>query len=493
MATEEICELVERLTEESGKVDSCFQIDFKTPVVNSEKKHSAPPIRNGVVINTMRRMAVQSIYVEHMKGLTDHSWFYPPFRLGQIEKVRATYADVEGAAETMPFESVLYEHHSLISYVHTCWVKGMGVVLSPEMFWFTICCEISRNVVDSRKKFRIVRAANGCLLDHFKVPTTVDELPDQRSLNDLAKTVCNTRYRNLDGTAEATVATETQPSAAPSPSAKVAQTSAAENRREVVEERKKKEAAASLLSTVFTKYGIPYVCVTGDAQKWARVQNAAMVLVEMLPSTAEPFRQYLLGVARLIREIGKFAYTDTMVWNNAAIQTFFSGIYWMADDCGAKHAARCFGWIKELYFRNSICGGRDVGTNDYPTHVVIVPSTSADPTDMRCDVFGYFSSTPSEDGNFLLLHRSHVELKLDEKYAYDTLVRAYTGSVNLRDTLRMGDEKGEARSRAADEVGADEKNEDAAVVEEDPAPPMVRQCPAGSRIATKPSRLGRIG
>ena len=61
---------------------------------------------------------------------------------------------------TVP-EQAAVSHISPLTYLHTCWSSHVGVVVTPDMVWFTLLCQVAKIIRGDAERFRPLFSSEG--------------------------------------------------------------------------------------------------------------------------------------------------------------------------------------------------------------------------------------------------------------------------------------------------------------------------------------------
>ena len=102
-----------------------------------------------------------------------------------------------------------HTHAGLIYYMHYCWAKEHGCVIRPDMFWFTIVSEISREVNRNPEVFselftstpgkkQVIEQTGQVDETEIDIVTLANQIRERIVSEELGDTIVNTRFESED-------------------------------------------------------------------------------------------------------------------------------------------------------------------------------------------------------------------------------------------------------------------------------------------------------
>ena len=268
------------------------------------------------------------------------------------------YADYMKDDEKLAYiDSVLpgeVRHRNYLGYLEHAWANHQGVVLSPDVLWYTLLCESRLIIAEKPETYRkrFTTAASG--KTDIKVPVGPDitRLPLDRIIAELKKKVPN----SLTGTFLPDFST-TEPMAREAQYAAFA------------------DAVSPYYNYMTLACGIPMVRLEGTHDDWKKLKDRWALISDVLV-TADA---YCLGVFDVITQIvHQFVNPDPV---------FMKEMFYLKR-CGSGHQTEAFGWFTKL-FRNAPKHTRYV--QNFSSHVSRVKYTNLDTGrkfQMQAGVFG---------------------------------------------------------------------------------------------------------
>lgn len=268
-------------------------------------------------------------------------------------------------------EKTHFTHSGLIQYIYIAWARELGVVLSPDMLFFTIISEIRSDIIGNPKIYRELFTYESEKKDIVLTSLTIESLMEV-----LSKIVPSRTLFDL--------ATKTSFSTSPPFFDKVMGIIFA-------------DMASPYYNYLDTMCGIPKISIEGTLDDW----NKLLICVKELRKIFKEIMRldsYLNNILERIKWIIDATFfkkkgDDTM--NKKYFREIFN--YRKNPMCGSGHwPIITEGWIREFYITNY----NEI--DDYPSHLnCLAYSNRDDPDDVK---YYYYSSglTSSRiDGEFL--------------------------------------------------------------------------------------------
>lgn len=266
-----------------------------------------------------------------------------------------------------------FTHKNYMEYLAMCWGSHYGVVLTPDIYWYTILSEIASHIKANSEKYRsLFTTSNGKV--EIIVQTTDDELIDLNLiLKALEKAVPTNTKVFLP---EFTTSTDSS--------------------------RLAFKAAFADAMTPYYNYSM-YMCglrkinLLGSEEDWRQIRTSLEALKEILDC-----KEYLDTVIELTNSIN-------LNLTNPDVE-FLKDIFKMKR-CGSGGQVEVDGWIKKLFIEKVRLGY----VQNYPSHLAIVPYKNLD-TGMKFELMhGVLSSNIIDE--FLVPHFGYVINQFDKTTA----------------------------------------------------------------------------
>lgn len=277
-------------------------------------------------------------------------------------------------------------HEGLIHYVFAAWREEYGVVLSPDMLYFTIISEIKNHIIENPSKFRDIFTPSNDKQDLVIVGLTIDKLVEK-----IGEVVPCKEFFQL--------VTDTTFNTAPEHFKQVMGITFA-------------DAGTPYYNYGTTKCGIPKICILGNEQEWKKLLQSVNKIKNLTASICPIMASYLSIVNSTIQQIIE-ASIDTI--NVDFFRKMF--IYGKNHQCGSGHAkVKLDGWIRNFYignyYLNNFCGYRKY-IMQYSSHLNCLPyANKEDPANEQYYFYACGLASSYLDDGFLLPEYSiaHCEI-----------------------------------------------------------------------------------
>lgn len=290
-------------------------------------------------------------------------------------------------------------HGGLIDYVFNAWAKELGVVLSPDVLFFTVISEIKDYIVANSEKFQKIFTVSDkketLILNEFTVEKLVDVLSELIPSKELFKIINETSF-------------STQP----------------EYFKQVLGITFA-DMATPYYDYCKSKCGIPKVVVTGKEIDWNNLYLTIRELNNILTPYSKVMKLYLERVTNTIFEL-----IEAIFSNNDT--EFFRTMFIYGDDpqkCMSGHDSVILtGWLRNFYigdfYENKHYGWENYISN-FPSHLNVLPYTNKDDPNNHKYCFyvcGLSSSKIVDDCLYPTYNIAHCEIiHSDKKHIFNTI------------------------------------------------------------------------
>ena len=309
-------------------------------------------LNNGVAFIFDENIGLPDPKVESVAILNGpHDWLKAMFKA----KSKLHYKPIAEICKTIDPESVQifadsiisnkmeYTHPGFIQYVFTAWVNELGVVLKPDVLFYTIISEIKDAIINKPDNFKKLFTTLDEKTEIEVVHLTIDKLVD--ALEQLIP--CKELFD---------IITKTEFDTAPFYFKQVLGITMA-------------DMGTPYYSYSTSKCGIPKLRVLGDIGNWENLCRAIDGLQKLLAPCSSQVGKYLLLALETINEIMAAAFTKND-------REFFQNIFTYAKNakCGSGHAKVVMnGWIKNFYINH-----QSPYIRDYSSHLNCLPYIDKD-------------------------------------------------------------------------------------------------------------------
>lgn len=308
-------------------------------------------------------------------------------------------------------EKEIYGIQGLAQYIVLCWAEERGVVLRPDMFWFTICSEFARDVIARSKEYQgMFTSKPGDKKESLLIETTgsenisleklVAKLQDVVPSDDMVEVIINTTFPSqVNGYREATISSLLH-------------------------------AATPFYDYMTYMCGIPNVSIVGRKEEWeSLVKSCHRLSTTLTPCSA--FRKYLESVSGLMAVFIKHAFCDRSDTTAVDLaKKFFSEIFWIEENCESGHPHYCKGWISNMFYMK---GGENsvpstpyefINVLDFPTHMGLVPWQNLETQRMFCKGTGLLFAVPDQkDPSYLVPMYGELKYEILDQGSFDVVAK----------------------------------------------------------------------
>lgn len=249
-----------------------------------------------------------------------------------------------------------HRHKNYLEYLKKCWASHYGVVISPDIVWYTILTELGIEIKNNAEKYRplfttsegkteiIVLTNDPQLISLEAIMAQLNQLvPTDTKLfvPDFSTTTKNSKFAFMAAFAD---------------------------------------AVTPYYNYSMMMCGISKVKIMGDEEDWLKITNNLLKLDELFPDLAS----YFSGIIDVVNNIVNSLIT--------AEEDFIKNIFRL-ERCGSGGQEVVKGWISKLYIKEP----RLAYVRNFSSSVAVVPYTFLD-TGQKFDLcYGLFSSDV-EDG-----------------------------------------------------------------------------------------------
>ncbi len=238
-------------------------------------------------------------------------------------------------------------HQGLIQYMFHAWAKELGVVIKPDVFFYTIVSEIKNQIIDNPNKYDYLFTKSDNKECVLLVNLTVDKLmsalenkiPCKELFDVVTKSNFTTECDHFKQVMGITMA----------------------------------DMGTPYYSYGTTKCGIPKVIVSGILDDWLNLTTSIKNLLHIFEyEGCALLTDYLNRVLVIMNELIDAAFTNKD-------KKFFSKmfIYYKNRRCGSGHEPIVLnGWIRKLYignYYNDEHYGYEYYVNNFPSHINCLP------------------------------------------------------------------------------------------------------------------------
>jgi len=289
-------------------------------------------------------------------------------------------------------------HKGLMQYIFSAWAQELGVVLKPDVFFYTVVSEIKNQIISNPDKYRHLLTSSDKKEEIIVVGLTVDTLldaleqkvPCKDLFNLVSKTSFSTEPKHFKQVLGITMA----------------------------------DMGTPYYSYGTTRCGIPKVMVLGEKSEWDKLVASIISLKNIFDSCCNVLSEYLVNVLGTINKFIEAVFEDN---DKEYFRNMF--IYHKNPKCGSGHEPVVLnGWIKHLY----ICKyykerflGHDEHINRYPSHLNCLPyDDKDDPSNIKyfCYICGLSSSKNIDGYLYPEYNIAHCEIvHPDNKTIFDVI------------------------------------------------------------------------
>ena len=278
-------------------------------------------------------------------------------------------------------------HAGLIFYAHFCWAKELGMVLRPDLLWYTIISEITEYILKFPDYFRYLFTDT-----EEKKDLILDIYPgfDQQGLEILTYAFTTEVRRKIANQQFFDLICNSQFESAPP---------------------LYRHAMATTMLCMGTPYfnystvcGIPFVDIQGDLSDWLHLYNQTVALRNFIPDIECPidfqqdYGKYLNQCRNVIENIIFFAFNhsvpDLIKMEYNSPEEFFNDVFhYGKNKCGSGHDDRIVkGWLRRCYWQAK----EDL--HRFPTHLNYFPWDDIPSKKMYVHMVGMGYSEIQSDG-----------------------------------------------------------------------------------------------
>ena len=318
-------------------------------------------LENGIVFN-----------FENSTGLVDpkmfrklpsldgaHTWlqsmFYAKSKLDYLTKTYDIEKSIDEKSIVILPDSIISDrmdatHQGLMQYVYHAWAKELGVVLKPDILFYTVISEIKNQIMKTPDKYQNLFTGSSKKENIIVFDLTIGELmsvlgdivPCKELFNLVTKTNFSTEplyFKQVMGITMADMAT-------------------------------------SYYCYTTTMCGIPKVIVLGSEYDWMNLTNVVLDLKNIF-NHCKILSKYLSEVFETLNNLVSAAFVTN---NNKFFENMF--IYYKNPVCASGHAPVIIdGFIKNFYigyYDNDNFTGHSQTINRFPSHLNCLPYDNKD-------------------------------------------------------------------------------------------------------------------
>lgn len=232
-------------------------------------------------------------------------------------------------------------HAGLIQYIYNAWARELGVVLKPDIFFYTIISELKEKIIDDP-------------ISYHDLFTKVDKKEDIVVINLTIERLVVALKERIQNQELFNIITQTTFSTEPKHFKKVVGITMA-------------NMATPFYTYISTKCGIPVIAVLGSEMDW-QVLLMAVIDLKKIFSNLTIISQYLLKVMELINNFIKSVFKNK---NSDFFKNMFT--YQKNSRCESGHSPVIIdGWIRDLYIE------KHDWLRNYPSHLSCLPYKNRD-------------------------------------------------------------------------------------------------------------------
>ena len=241
-------------------------------------------------------------------------------------------------------------HEGLIQYVFEAWRKELGVVLGPDILYYTVITEIKNHILLNPQKFigLIANNFNGKIqIDNNEINSMMEKLENIILCKDLFMLVKSTDF-------------STQP----------------EHYRKVLQITLA-SSGVPYYNVGSSQCGIPKVIVLGKESDWIKLLHILIKLKSLMESHCKIMTSYLQIVIQTIQKL------NTAVFETRDVDFFRNMfVYGKNNVCGSGHTkVNLEGWIRNFYvgkYRLDKFAGHQKYIKQFPSHLNCLPYIISD-------------------------------------------------------------------------------------------------------------------
>ncbi|XWV25634.1 hypothetical protein QJ856_gp0119 [Tupanvirus deep ocean] len=282
-------------------------------------------------------------------------------------------------------------HQGIMQYVFHAWAKELGVVLKPDMFFFTIVSEIKNQIINNPQKYRHLFTVSEKKERIELLNLTIDKL--MAALE--SKIPCKELF---------SLVTKTTFSTEPSHFKHVMGITMA-------------DMGTPYYSYGTTRCGIPKVAVLGSLEDWTNLVNSVTNFRSVFESCCKTLTNYLTVVLGVLEQFVDSVFNAK---DGKYLENMF--VYYKNPLCGSGHSPIVMdGWLRKLYlgeYYNDNHYGYEDYVNMYPSHLNCLPyDCRDDPNNIEYYTYvcGMSSSRIVDDFLYPEYNIAHCEIVHPEK------------------------------------------------------------------------------
>ncbi len=205
-------------------------------------------------------------------------------------------------------------HSNYLEYLELCWAKHYGVVLTPDIIWYTILCEVALIIAEHPEKFRY-------LFTDSADKEEISVRSDSDTILPLDSIMTQLRSRIPNGLADTFIMefTTTTPNAREASYAAFA------------------DAVSPYYSYSMYSCGIPSVDIRGTENDWLSIVSSLQVIKNIF----NVHDAYLYKISIIVSKLLK-------VINSNPDSNFVKDIF-RVERCGSGGQTEIYGWFSDLF------------------------------------------------------------------------------------------------------------------------------------------------
>lgn len=249
-------------------------------------------------------------------------------------------------------------HQGLMQYLFSAWAKELGVVLKPDIIFYTIISEIKNEIINDPETYRQLFTTSDKKTKIILVGLTIDNL-----MNALESQIpCRDLFNLI---------TKTSFSTAPVHFNQILGITMA-------------DMGTPYYYYGSTRCGIPRVAISGDESEWLKLIGIVTDLKNIFEPLSKMLGRYLEIIFGTLNDLVKAVFYDK---NNDYLREMF--IYHKNPYCGSGHEPIVLkGWARHFYIGEYFTSSRkfyyDEYINKFRSHINCLPyNNEDDPNDIK--------------------------------------------------------------------------------------------------------------
>lgn len=306
-----------------------------------------------------------------------------------VDDLKDTFEDLMGDVSPKEYSAVVENtatdntifHKNYMDYLSTCYGSHYGYVISPELIWYMLLCEVSGHIKEFSTEYASLFTETPEKKQRLAVMKSSDspETLDLTSIVDLLKAVVPSDISSF----LPTFTTDT-------PESTFAHNAAF------------CDAMSPYYDYAMYCCGFPSVTVKGTVEDWQKIIDSIGDISSLLPEMSS---DYTTGVQETVQNI-----INSYSMDAVGAADFFNSIFTL-ERCGSGGQVEVNGWITKFYMNRPMVKY----THNYSTHVSHVEYKDLD-TDIDYVIStGIFGSTFDEETQVATPNFSHVVYRISEE------------------------------------------------------------------------------